>query len=175
MACLCCRSLNGARQKDIYSASDSESNELLPAGSQGVGGRECPPGAPMAGSMTGAPDTSPVSDMVPSTTRPASKQRTQTQSKVTRRRVVARFDGRPRRPVHQFDNHGCVNAACFTCPDDISTHQQTSATHTAESVADVKQLTTLHTDGDHTHTLSYQCCKFFPPIFRLISFTQYVL
>ena len=141
-ACFCCRLLNSVQKKDGCSASDSDLSELLAMGSQCVDGDGCRAGA----------QASPVCDTV--VTRPAVKQLTQPHATVGRHRVVARFDGRPRRPTpNQSVSRCCVNVTCSSCPVSTSTRQRDIAAHTADSVADVHELATFQDDGDQTHSV----------------------
>jgi len=95
-------------------------------------------------------------------TRPAPKQRVQTQAKSGRHRVVARFDGRPRRPVRQSVDQSWLNAGCGSCsPGTIRAHQHAASADMQlaasadvdDSIADMKQLTTLQTSGDQSHSV----------------------
>jgi len=87
-------------------------------------------------------------------TRPAPKQRVQTQAKSGRHRVVARFDGRPRRPVRQSVDQSWLNAGCGSCSPGTSADMQLAASADVDdSIADMKQLTTLQTSGDQSHSV----------------------
>ena len=119
-------------------------------GLQGVsgagGGGQLPAGAPSDPLI----DTALSNTVV---TEPAAKQRTQTQAKVGRRQVVARFDVRPQRSLQLPDGHSWLNVVCSSCPRGVSAHQLDGTVSTVNAVTDVNQVTTLPTDGEQTSSL----------------------
>lgn len=140
---------NSTQEKDGHSASDSDSGELLAMGSQ------CDGGGPLQAGASAGPATDTYAS-------PVARQRIHTQARTGRHRVVVRCDGRPRRPLQQPANQCTLNATSSSCPATI-------AAHTANSVADIKELASLQTDGDQTHF--YQYYNF--SVFCFISFRNY--
>jgi len=129
----CCVLPSSTRRKDGCSASDSESTELIAVGLQRVNGNEC--------------SAIPTSDTALAATRLTAKPRMQTRLKVGRHRIVARSDGRPRRPLQrQSVNQSCLSEASSSGPPNVS-----DTAIAGDNVTDVVELTTLSTNSDGNH------------------------
>ena len=142
-----CRFPKSTRKKDGQRVGDSDVSELMAAGSQCVAGSGQLAAAAAAQACPGSVGSSTA------VTVPAARQQTQTQTKVGRRRVVARFDGRPRRPIQQMLYHSSVNAACGSSPSSISAHQQTDGVNVAESIAVINESASVHTLGEWSRSV----------------------